>query len=165
MLLCTCACTFVCAWSSIYLHGCLLHCRRSVPTGGGTASWCERLISWRTQTSKNALCLTKHYSSGVPSAVICRGSEIINELQIHRVMRGVTAPIGKLFLLTLHFFCFCFCLSQCFVLIIWSVTVLVHTAIKRFSCSYLCLHTLHYQCQLHCLKILCSNKSCNTYCI
>lgn len=119
----------VCAWSSIYLHACLLHCRSSVPTGRGTASWWERLISWRAQTSRNALCLTKHSNSALPSEIINRDYKW--------VMMEVTAPIGKLFLLTLHFFCLCFCLSQYFVLIIWSGTALVHTVMEMFLVAIL----------------------------
>lgn len=92
---------------------------------------------------KSVLCLTKHYSPRPPSVVINGGAGIINYPQIHRVMTDVTAPIGKLFLLTQHFFCLCCCLSLFvfFSLIARSVAALVHTAVDTFSCSYLCLHT------------------------
>lgn len=75
------------------------------------------------ETSKSAFCLTKHYSSRPPSVIINRGAKIINESQIHRVMMEVTAQIGKLFLLTQHFFCVCCCWCQC---LCWLYGQLLH---------------------------------------
>lgn len=102
MLPCACAATRVCACAigAVYICiGCLLHCRKSVPTGRGTASRCERLVSWRRRR-QNLLC----YSSRPPSVIINRGAKIINVSQIRRAMIEVTAQIGKLFLLAQRFF-------------------------------------------------------------
>lgn len=110
MCLHECVCVCVRATGAVYICiGCLLHCRRSVPTGEGTASRCDRLISWRTQTSKSALCLMKHCSSRIP-VIINRGAEIINESQFRRAMTGSdstnwqTFPSHSAFLLPLLLF-------------------------------------------------------------
>lgn len=122
--------TLVCVHGAVYIcmpvyciAGALSQLAMVQPPGGSASSCGEH-------RHQKMLCALRNITALVsPQRLL---TEIINELQIHRVMMGVTAPIGKLFLLTRHFFCLCFCLSQYFVLIIRSVTSLVHTAVETF---------------------------------
>lgn len=130
--MCLDSCVRVCHRGSVYLHWLFTALQEICPNWQGHSLLVRALHLVETQTSKSALCLTKRYSSRPPSVIINGGAKIINASQIHRAMIEVTAQIGKLFLLAQHFFCLCCCLSLSFVLIVWSVPALVHTAVVGF---------------------------------